>query len=302
MSSILIALTLLLTTVPQHPPSEPTADAAVQEHVRQLIKSLPTGSRWRDMLEHGMRGDGIHRAWMDQMKKDGIELALFTFEFAWTDGGRKLKDWTLVSDRYFRDYDESQPVLEQQLKFIRDDGLQQELAAAALPLAKNANWIEYPSEESGQGYRLVYLADNEWLPVNLPPTFGEYEPGTTPLMHAAMLGDDARIKKLLAQGMSVDATRPDGMTALMYAAGSGNPAAVEMLLRAGAHVTRKTKEGDDALINAAAGGDLRSVGLLLKAGADPNSRDVEGQSALSIATQRHYADVAKLLEQAGARE
>ena len=102
--------------------------------------------------------------------------------------------------------------------------------------------------------------------------------------------------------MAVDAARPDGTTALMYAAGSGNPAAVDALLKAGADATRKTRSGESALINAAASGDRRSVSLLLKAGADPNLRDAERRTAHLMAVQGHYADMAKVLEQAGARK
>ena len=273
-----------------------------EEQVRELINSLPPNSQWLNMLRGGMRGDGIHHPWMDRMKDNAVKLAIFTYEFSWTAGGRKLQDWTLVSEQYFRDYDESQRVTEpEQLDSFMKDGLQEELAAAVLPIAKNGNWLEQPPELCGEGYRLVYLADNEWLPVNLPPLFGQYEPGTTPLMHAAILGDSARIKRLLAEGTPVDATSPDGMTALMYAASSRNAVAVEVLLSAGADAKRKTKAGDTTLMNAAASGDLRSVSLLLKAGVDPNSLDAQGQSALSMATWRHYADVAKLLQQAGAR-
>ena len=164
------------------------------------MESLPLDSRWRGILQH-THGDGIHQPWMDHMRKDAIKLAIFTFEFAWTDGGRKLKDWTLVREQYFRDYDKSQPVSEQrQLDLIRSDGLQQELAAAALARAENANWVEYPSEDRGEGYRQVYLADNEWLPVDSFSFFGHYGPGTTPLMHAALLGRRRKNQEALGRG------------------------------------------------------------------------------------------------------
>ena len=99
-------------------------DASAEEHVRQLIASLPRDSMWRNMLEHDMRGDGIRQPWMNQMRKDGVKLAIFTYEFAWTDTGRNLKNWTLVDEQYFRDYDHSQPISEQtELDLIRRDGL-----------------------------------------------------------------------------------------------------------------------------------------------------------------------------------
>ena len=150
----------------QQPP-----EAAAPERIRQLIASLPANSPWRNMLEHGMRGDGVHQPWMDQMRKDGVKIAKLTFEFVWRQRGWKLENWTLAAEEYFRDYDEVQPVAEpRQLELIREDGLGEELAAA-LPLAKKGNWVHQPSKERGEGFRVVVLADNEWLPVNLPPRF-----------------------------------------------------------------------------------------------------------------------------------
>jgi len=241
---------------------------------------------------------------MDQMKRDGIRLAISTFDFTWADRGKKLEGWTLAGMQYYRDYDRLMLVTEQQENnLVHEDGLQEELAAAALPLAKNGFWIDYPSEERGEGCRRVFLADNEWLPFNgFPPTFTRYDPGTTPLMHAAVLGDVMRIRRLLAARMPVDAASPDGSTALIYAAGRGNPAVVEALLGAGADTTRNTKDGNTALINATASGSSKMVSLLLRAGANPNSRNHQGDSPLSIAIRRHYEEVAALLEEAGANK
>jgi hypothetical protein len=282
---------------------KPHLDAAAQEQIRQLTASLPATSMWRTMMEHQMKGDGIHRPWMDQMRKDGIKLAVLTFEFTWTNGGKELGNWTLVREQYFRDYDKHEPVSDaQQLDLIRRNNLLQPLEAVALERARTGLWVDGPAEQTGTGHWGAFLADNEWLPVQVFPWYGRYDAGTTPLMHAAVLGDVPRIKKLLKEGAAVDLALPDGMTALMYAAGSGNPMAVEALLSAGADVRRKTRTGDDALMNAAAGNDPRVVSLLLKAGADPNSRDSDGESAHSIAVQRRYPEVAKLLEEAGARK
>lgn len=302
MSSILITLTLLLTTVPQHAPSQLTAGVAVDEHVRQLIRSLPPDSGWREILRHAW-GDGVRQPWMDDMRTEGIKLAAFTFEFTWIKGGRDLRDWRLAEQQYFRDFDRSQPVTDpHELDVIKASGLVRRLEDVALARAKQGNWVDYPREDKGTGYRQVLLAENEWLPVGLSPFFGQYEPGTTPLMHAALLGDVAGIKRLLSQGASIDAVSPDGSTALIYAAASDNPAAVDCLLKAGANVNANMKGGGNALTAAVVTDHSQNVALLLKAGLDPNAKTVEGESVLSFAIRRHYADIVKLLRRTGARE
>jgi len=307
-------LLLCLGPWPQGQPAGPaTVNAAQEGAVRRLMESLPAKSEWRDMLKQGARGDGIRQPWMDEMRNEGVKLAVFTFEFQWIRGGaglKNLKSWTLASAEYFNDYDyqTSQPITDTlSLASIEACGLQSRLEAVALARAKRGIWIEdpghqHPPRKTGTGFKQVLLAESEWLPVQMFPWFGEYEAGTTPLMHAALLGQVRRLDKLLGQGADVNAVTPHGTTALVYASEAGNPAALQTLLAAGADPNRTTKDGSTALMTAAAGGDVESVVLLLKAGANPTSRDAQGNSALSIATQRQHREVAMLLKQAGARE
>jgi hypothetical protein len=63
-------------------------DASAQEHIRQLIASLPPDSGWRNLLEHHEAGDGIRQPWMDHMGRDGVKLAIFNYEFVWIREGR----------------------------------------------------------------------------------------------------------------------------------------------------------------------------------------------------------------------
>ncbi|MBZ5561610.1 MAG: ankyrin repeat domain-containing protein [Acidobacteriia bacterium] len=284
--------------------------------MRHLMDSLPAKSMWRNMMEHGAKGDGIHEPWMDEMRDQGVKLAVLTFDFDWTRGGKGLENfnnWRLVSAKYFTSYDSlgarsAEPVADpDRLKAIRTSGLEARLEAVGLARAKRGIWVEdpghqHPPREAGTGYKQVFLAENEWLPVQMFPWFGQYEPGTTPLMHAALLGDVARVKELLGQGANVNATSPDGSTALIYAATTGSPGCVRALLEAGADVNASMKGGGTALTAAVVTDHADSLKLLLRAGADPNSTGPEGQTALSVAIQRHYTDVATLLKQAGARE
>jgi hypothetical protein len=188
-----------------------------------------------------------------------------------------------------------------QASHIEASGLEHEFEEAALSTAKSGHWLEYPQETQGTGFRQVLLAGNEWLPVGLSPFFGAYEPGTTPLMHAALLGDAERFRKLISHGAQVDATSRDRSTALIYATASDNPVAVETLLKAGANVNAGMKYGGAALTAAVVTNHPRNVDLLLKAGADPNVRNVAGESVLLIANREHYIEIVELLIRAGAQ-
>lgn len=73
---------------------------------------------------------------------------------------------------------------------------------------------------------------------------------------------------------------------------------------------------DTALIEAIENGDLEEVSSLIEGGADVNVKDKDGQTALTIATELYntfskygtpieygvYADIMKLLKEAGAKE
>ena len=315
LAALLVVICASLVSQGQ-PPPPPGVKPAPEAPIRQLIVSLSPKSVWRKMLEQGARGDGIRRPWMDEMRKQGINLAVVTFEFDWLHGGYGLKNlhnWRLVSMKYFTGYGSlstlaSDPVSDLgRLSAARASGLQSTLEAVALARAKRGIWVEdpghqHPPRQTGTGYRWVILAENEWLPVQMFPWFAAYGEGTTPLMHAAILGDVERIKNFLAQGADVNAVSSDGSTALVYAAEGESPDAVQTLLAAGADPDKATNDGSTALMTAAAADALRSVGLLLEAGANPDARDAHGNSALSIAAQRDHAEVVRLLRQAGARE
>lgn len=282
-----------------------------QAAVRELMESLPPKSMWRNMLEHGARGDGIRQPWMDEMGKHGVKLAVLTFEFDWNQGGRVLKDWRLVSTEYFTNYDyrNSGPVTDtRRLGRIATSGLATALETVALAWARHSVWSveapgnQHPPQGTGTGYQQIFLADNEWLPVQMFPWLGQYQPGTTPLMHAAMLGDVVWIDKLLAGGAEVDTVSPGGWTALGWAAASGGPAAIRALLDAGAAVNLNPDGTGDALLVAVVSDHPENVKVLLKAGADPNSRNAEGQTVLRLAIYRNYGEIVELLRQAGAHE
>ena len=165
--------------------------------------------------------------------------------------------------------------------------------------------------------------------LKLPP------PRTHAVADAAMRGDLAAVKKLIAQGADVNAAEGDGMTALHWAADRGDSAMAAALLRAHANVKAVTRIGAytplhvacrsgsgpivEALIKAgsdvkalaetgatplhlaAEAGDSTAVAALLAAGADPNAKEPEwGQTPLIFAAEYDRADAIKVLLAHGA--
>ena len=152
---------------------------------------------------------------------------------------------------------------------------------------------------------------------------------------AAMQGDMAKVRALLAQQSDVNVAQGDGMTALHWAADRGDVAMTALLLRSGAKLTGTTKNGGytplhvaaraghgavvqallvagadvktltstgaTAMHLAASAGDAASVKALLAKKADPNARESAwGQTPLMFAAAENRGDAARALLAGGA--
>lgn len=137
--------------------------------------------------------------------------------------------------------------------------------------------------------------------VHAPLADGEkWKVGMTPLMLAAMAGDEATVAALLeAQARIEDRTR-DGNTALFYAAGWGDAPTVKTLLEAGAKPDARTTDGRTPLMMAASRGDITALESLLASGAGVNVKNKWGQTALMLATLAGDPDKVAALLRAGA--
>ena len=168
----------------------------------------------------------------------------------------------------------------------------------------------------------------------LLPVWGAPE---SPVADAAMRGDVAAVRALIAEGADVNAAQGDGMTALHWAASNRNSGlarvlleagadvgvgtrighytplhvaaqagageVVEMLLGAGANPELATRAGGGArpLHLAAASGNARAVAALVAAGADVNATEESwGQTPLIFAASKGRTEVVRALLQAGA--
>src|SRR3954453_5289263 len=102
---------------------------------------------------------------------------------------------------------------------------------------------------------------------------------------AAMKGDLAAVKKLVAQGADVNIPQGDGMTALHWAADRGDSAMAEVLLKAHANVKSTTRIGNYSPLHIAGRtGSAAVVRALVKAGADVKAATASGATALHLAS------------------
>src|ERR1051326_3155531 len=123
----------------------------------------------------------------------------------------------------------------------------------------------------------------------------------TRLPDAAMSGDLAAARSLLAQTVNPSTAQADGSTALHWAAFHDNLDMLKVLLAAGADVKATTREGAiTPLFMACTNGNAAAIAALLAAGADPKSTKANGTTALMTAAASGSVDAVKLLLDRGA--
>jgi hypothetical protein len=121
----------------------------------------------------------------------------------------------------------------------------------------------------------------------------------TPLMSAALYGDAALVKRLLALGADPDARDTAGATALMWAAPDRGK--MQLLLDAGADVNARSDAGRSALVVVGGiVGAADALKLLLDYGADPSPWTASEPSPLREAARVNDSEMFRLLfERAG---
>ena len=120
------------------------------------------------------------------------------------------------------------------------------------------------------------------------------------LVNAAAERDEDAVRALLAEGVDVNAARPDGVTALLWAAHWDDLALADLLVRAGADVTAADDHGVTPLERAAENASRAMVETLLAAGADPAVRQRSGLTPLMTAARTGEVGVVEALLTAGA--
>lgn len=120
------------------------------------------------------------------------------------------------------------------------------------------------------------------------------ERNESPLMLAALRGQEALVQTLVARGAEVNKA---GWTPLHYAATGGHVRVIAFLLGAQAEIDAGASNGTTPLMMAAMYGNAASVKLLLESGADPEIRNAQQLSALDFAQRAGRSDSAALIRQ-----
>ena len=114
----------------------------------------------------------------------------------------------------------------------------------------------------------------------------------TPLMLAALRGNLAAVRKLVAMDADVNKT---GWTALHYAATNAHLEIMQLLLDEHAYIDAESPNGSTPLMMAAQYGSAAAVRLLLEAGADPTLKNQLQLTATDFARLGGRDDSAALL-------
>jgi hypothetical protein len=124
---------------------------------------------------------------------------------------------------------------------------------------------------------------------------------------AAVADDVPMLEVALEGGTSPkNVTSPYDGTALIAAAHLGHDEVVKVLIAAGAPLDHVNNLRWTAVIEAIVLGDggkrhVETLRALIAAGANPNLADGQGATPLALARRRGYAEMVKILEQAGGR-
>ncbi len=143
----------------------------------------------RSALEAGVRGDGVHQPWMDDMRKEGVKRAWVVIYAGVND---PPKQWTIEEAVYYSAYDRegSEITDPRTVERIRISGLANELNRAALKRAIHSEWLEQNS-----GLIPVDLLDDEWLP---PTSYADAHTHVSKV--AANLPRDSNLRYLIQEG------------------------------------------------------------------------------------------------------
>ncbi len=117
----------------------------------------------------------------------------------------------------------------------------------------------------------------------------------SPLMAAALAGQLALCRKLIARGAAVNKT---GWTPLHYAATNGHEDVIRLLLEEHAFIDAESPNKTTPLMMAARYGSVAAAKLLLQEGAEPLLKNEQGMTAIDFANSVNRADMATLVADA----
>lgn len=127
------------------------------------------------------------------------------------------------------------------------------------------------------------------------------ENGITPLMYAAFFTTVQErnidiVHLLIRKGANINLTDTEGNSALLYACHNKNIKGAQLLLQHGANINIVNTNGNTPLIAASYADNALLTELLLKHNASIDNKINDGQTARSIAAEKKYWDIVKLID------
>ncbi len=121
-------------------------------------------------------------------------------------------------------------------------------------------------------------------------------------LHWAVYRDDLESADLLiAAGAKIDAANREGFTPLAMASMYGHAPMIEKLLKAGANAKQHLANGETMVMLAARSGNPQAIKVLAAAGVDVNAKEnLRGTTALMWAAEQRHAAAVKMLLELGA--
>ena len=266
----------------------PVSPVVPEEHIKQVIDSLPADSQMRADLERGARGDGVHHRWMDNMRNQGVRRARAFLSFSWR--GRPT-DVHVERIAFFKAYDMncSQIRVPSELNMIKSSGLYEELSSFAANQTAQSRWTYLDKKpKASEGTAIVDLMDDEWLPVLPPGLFPRIAESQIMIDGDLMRLQEALRKKRFSQD------ELDG--ALFEASGYlDDECTMKTILSAGANPNVHNDDDETPLMLAATAGLSHNAKTLLGAGADTKAKNFLGQTAEDIARRRGHDNIVQIL-------
>jgi hypothetical protein len=282
--SYLPSLFFLFLCVPSHVSATSTLSGC-QVGMKRLVQSLEPTNEVRRALEQNNLGDGVHHAWMDNMRRHGVQRVDFDVEFSIVDGRDDLLTIRAVS--YYKDYAGISEITVNRSETAQDDG-PGGIRYTVISELKAALWREAKHEglSLASGHLSYSLFDDECIP-RLITNLVMQDPQRTPLMLAAAEARLDTVKNLISKGTNVNIQDENGDTALLLASGRvGASEIVDQLLKSGADPNAPNREGETALMWAAFADDINTVNVLLENGSSASARNRRGESALQWALSK----------------
>jgi hypothetical protein len=311
----------LLGLSSNQPQAHLTPDAAAQHHIQEVISALPVDSSLRRSLvalyvthdaqrqleemkrstssaflrqtmEEWVLPDGIHKPWMDDMKRSGIKLAMFEVHGVWNTNTH-FQPQAAKRIVYRKNYDGpgSQITDASELAQFKESGLEAKLREAAFQKSKKAMWfgIDSRPQDGDACITDIYLFDDEWLVDNVlktnQPGLGSYNPEEFPLAYSALVGDLLTVRQELSTKRFSE-KQVNGALFLAVSYPSNNTEVISLLLKAGANVNAERPGGSTFLMDAVPALNLSNIKLLLSSGADVSRKTTNGSTAYSVAMEQ----------------